>query len=67
LCSICIAFLCAFPAFGIAYVTWCITIFESYVACILYHMHLLVKASPIYIVHHDGLYMIVWARLVCYG
>jgi hypothetical protein len=25
-------------------------------------MHHLGKASPIYIVHHDGLYMIVWAR-----
>jgi hypothetical protein len=30
-------------------------------------MHLLGKASPIYIFHHDGLYMIVWASLVCYG
>jgi hypothetical protein len=29
LCSICIAFLCAVSAFGIAYVTWCIGIFES--------------------------------------
>jgi hypothetical protein len=29
LCSICIAFLCAFLAFGMAYVTWCIDIFIS--------------------------------------
>jgi hypothetical protein len=29
LCSICIAFLCAFLAFGMAYVTWCIGILVS--------------------------------------
>jgi hypothetical protein len=29
LCSICIAFLCAFIAFGMAYVTWCIGILVS--------------------------------------
>jgi hypothetical protein len=28
-CSICIAFLCAFLAFGMAYVTWCIGILVS--------------------------------------
>jgi hypothetical protein len=66
LCSICIGFLYAFLAFGMAYATWCIGIFVSQIACILYHMHLLGKASPIYIVHHDVLYMIVWASLVCY-
>jgi hypothetical protein len=30
-------------------------------------MHFVGKASLIYIVHHDVLYMILWASLVCYG
>jgi hypothetical protein len=59
LCSICIAFLCAFFAFGMAYVTLCIGILVSYIACILFHMHFVRKASLIYIIHHDVLYMIV--------
>jgi hypothetical protein len=40
--------------------------------CILGCMHFVTyafvgKASPIYIVHHDVLYMILWASLVWYG
>jgi hypothetical protein len=66
-CSICIAFLYAFLAFGMTYVTWCIGILVSYSACILYHMHFVGNASLIYIVHHDVLYMILWASMVCYG
>jgi hypothetical protein len=67
LCNICIALLYAFLAFGIAYVTWCIGIFVSWVACILYHMHSLGKASPINIVHHGMLCMCLWACSVSYG
>jgi hypothetical protein len=52
LSSICIVFLCAFLAFGMAYVTGCVGILVSYIVCILYHMHWLGKASPIYIVQH---------------
>jgi hypothetical protein len=67
LCSTCIALLYAFLAFGMAYVTWCIGILVSWIACILYHMHCVGIASLIYIIHHDVLYMILWASLVCYG
>jgi hypothetical protein len=57
LCRICIPSCRAFLAFGMAYVTCCIGILVSYIACILYHMHWLGKASPIYNVHHGVIFM----------
>jgi hypothetical protein len=51
LCSICIAFLCAFLAFCMHFVSYA----------------LVRKASPIYIVHHGMICMFLWACLVWYG